>query len=261
MPRIKKVSPRDTKQDILDAYQDLLSEVVQGDTEQVTPKTITTSRQQVTDWQTTVKDQIANLQINLTTTLEDLTQKIQAGSQTLELLLQAQAAVEENTQQAQTKVDKLRKQEEEDYQYDLTKRKQRQEAELKEAQEAHQKLIAEREETLKAAEDELKDLRKLRDGLQAQIDKAVADAVAMAVKEATSKLNQEQALLKQEALAKEQLLKQQVTYLQDQIAKQADEIKRLQQESAQASQYVTRIAERAVEKPAQMTSAGSGEKS
>lgn len=80
--------------------------------------------------------------------------------------------------------------------YDLTKRKQRQEAELKEAQEAHQKLIAEREETLKAAEDELKDLRKLRDVLLAQIDKAVSDAVTTAVKDATSKLNQEQALLK-----------------------------------------------------------------
>jgi|GEM_PF-1809599 len=89
----------------------------------------------------------------------------------------------------------------------------------------------------------------MRDGLETHIDSAVSKAVAEATKSAQTEADRELALFKQQASANDQLLKQQIAYLKEQSAGQQTEIKRLQQEVAQASQYVTRIAERAVEKP------------
>lgn len=103
---------------------------------------------------------------------------------------------------------------------------------------------------MKETEDELAELRKMRDQWDAKLQKAVDEAVVTTAKNADTKYSQEVSLLKAEHQAAQSLLKQQVEYLQKQITSQTEEMRRLQKEAAVAGEYVTRIAERAVKKPA-----------
>lgn len=250
MPRTKAVSVKSTKQDILAAYEDLLTQVAATGEAEPALAVAGQKPEQIDKMQQQLTAQIAQLHATLSQSVQNIFEQLQQGTKTLQALAQAQQAVQEQTQVEQARVKKQRDQEEEEYQYEFTKRKQRQEAELAESMTVKQKQLNEREAKMKETEDELAELRKMRDQWDTKLQKAVEEAVVTTAKNADTKYSHEVTLLKAEHQAVQSLLKQQVEYLQKQIATQTEEMKRLQKEAAVAGEYVTRIAERAVEKPA-----------
>lgn|GEM_PF-1889697 len=143
MPRAKAsaLSTKNTKQDILDAYNELLTQAGQAETPTLVPEKLARRHKDLTQFQTELHTQIGQLQTTLTEAVDELVKNLQAGTKTLESLLQAQASIEESRKLEQEKLNRQRKQEDEEYQYEFARRKQRQETELKEDLEKHHKLL------------------------------------------------------------------------------------------------------------------------
>jgi hypothetical protein len=165
-----------------------------------------------------------------------------------------EAAVKERDE----KIEKDRKREKEDHEYNLAlaRKKDKDEYEqqkaalqraLKEERAAHEKEFADREARLAASEGELADLRKKVEAFQDTLDKAVKEAEKRAAAEAQSKAETTAKLLAKEVEGERKLQELKIANLQETLQKQSAQIESLAQQLAEANSQVQHIAAKAIE--------------
>lgn len=230
----KPVSPKDTKQTILEAYQDLVGQLTE---EEMSPAL--TQKLESTN---------SDLKVALTKVVADLTTKFDEANNVLTQLHALYEKKRRAFEEGEETSKKLRSREEEEYKYEFEKLKARQEEELKEYKGKVLVEIEERKAVIKHEEDEIAELRVRARGFDQELEKAVKEAVDKNTKELTEKFAHEKALMEQEAKAKENLLTQKIESLDATIKQQSSQITQLQESLRKASEQLTRIAERAVEK-------------
>ena len=108
--------------------------------------------------------------------------------------------------------------------------------------------ITERKEELKAQETELADLRNQAKTFEPRLAKGIADAVEKAMKELKLQFDHEKTLTTQQAKSTQSLLEQKIESLEHVLESQKSEIERLNKVATDATNQMTRIAERAVTK-------------
>lgn len=256
MPRTKDVTLKNTKQDILSAYEELLQSVRQETAPAQLQSQVKTKSLATATYAESLKRLATELSTALNTSIDQIIARLEDGTKTIALLTETQKTVQENASIQAEKVTKIRNQEEEEYQYEYAKRKARQEQELKEAKENTEKALKARELEVQSQESELAELKNLRDNFESTVEKRIAEAVKKAITEAEKEHTHQRELAQRDATATQKLLEQQIANLQSQIESQTLELKRLQKETTIANEYVTRIAERAVAKPTQMANQG-----
>lgn len=256
MPRIKDISLKNTKQDILSAYEELLQSVRQETAPAQLQSVVTTKSLATANYAESLRKLATELSTAINSSIDQIIARLDEGTKTIALLTETQKTAQENALIQAERATKVRNQEEEEYQYEYAKRKARQEQELKEAKENTEKTLKAREQDIQNQESELAELKTLRDNFESTVEKRVAEAVKKAIAEAEMEHAHQRELAQRDATATQKLLEQQIASLQSQIESQALELKRLQKETTIANEYVTRIAERAVAKPMQMPNQG-----
>lgn len=247
----KEVSIKDTKQDIFDAYQSIISEISE---KPLTPAVIKKSENLASTVRENINQSLANLTKALSESVEEIFIQLEKSNNLINelYLVYNQKQKEFNDEEKQIKL--TRQREDEEYLYDFEKRKKRQEEELKEAKLKEEVEIAQRKSDLKAQEDEVGQLRQQVKSFESQLTTAIKEAVTKTTKELTDHFTQEKTLAAQVATSTEKLLDQKAESLNTTILAQAEQIKSLQESLKQASSQLTRIAERAVEKGPLQTS-------
>lgn len=253
MPRqTKTVSEKNTKQDILAAYQELLT---QGEGQPVTQSTLNTIEKYDKAVLVDLSDGVAKLQTLIESALEELRTKFAASEHTLTSMHKLQEAQKKAL--AEEKQEKLKEQtrQKEEFAYEFAKMKKRTEEELTELRAKTETEFSQKRQQLKDQEEEFTDLRNQAKTFEPRLQKAVNDAVAQTTKDLKLTFDHERALLIQEAKMTQGLLEQKVGLLETTIAGQKEEIDRLTVTATQASAQMTRIAERAVTKAADQPTA------
>lgn len=256
---IQTPSTKNTKQEILKAYEELVKELKQGNLVEQAPAKLAKAQQDFDQLQEQMEQQITVINQSAISSLNQLgktlkeasaqiTAKLKDTAQTIGQSLEAQQALQENFQLEQVRLKKQNQQQQDDYEYDYTKRKQRQEQELREMQAAKEKDWKQREEELKARDDEYKDLKNQVANFEARLAKSIKESVDSSIKEIEVSHNHKLQIISQQGESQLQLLKQQVESAKQTIMLQQKEIERLQKEVTSANIQLTRIAERAVEK-------------
>jgi len=141
-----------------------------------------------------------------------------------------------------------RQREEEEFVYNFEKRKKRQGEDLQEARKQEEESIHAKAGDIKTQEKELLELRTEVGDFDTLLETSVKTAVSKNSDELLEKFIAERTLLEQKTKAGEDLLKQKIESLEAIVLVQTGQVKELQESLRQASQQLTRIAERAVEK-------------
>jgi len=245
MPKSPSISAKNTKQEIWDAYQELLTEL-----QTELPTTSLSKKFEITNTQ--LKNQLLTLTAEFDQTVKDkLNQLINQFDQAAQILNQLNRLHENQTQAlAQEKTDSLKslKREEEDQRYEFEKLKKRQTEELADQKQKVEAEFAVKRVELKTQEDELKELRQKVAAFAGELETAVKDAVEHTTQDLTREFNHQKILTEQQAQAREALLQQKVASIEATIKTQQVEISHLQLTLKENNQLLTRIAERAVEK-------------
>lgn len=197
----------------------------------------------------------SELESELAQMKEELTREI---DETREVWEQEKKLREADGKERDAAEQKRRKREEEEYKYTFAREQQqskdkfademaRAEKELAERKAQGEKELAERERAVKAREDEQAGLRQKVEAFPKDLEAAVARAV----KEVTTRLQQESAareeLLKREFAGEKNVLTTRITSLEKTAAEQSEQIGRLLQQADKAYGQVQEIAVRAIE--------------
>ena len=245
MDNKKRVSVKSTKQEIWDAYQEIVDKLQsEPPSSSITKKLAATTH----NLKSQLLQQVDQLQQTLTQTISDTITELEKGNTILQDLTQAQIDQTKILEREKQIVLTQRKREQEEYDYEFERRKRRQDEELKETKAKAEQEIQKRWQELKQTEDELKDLRQQVATFDQRLEKAVKEAVETNTKTLTQQFNHERAFAKQEAQNQKALLEQKVASLQETLKLQQQEVDRLKQQLSETSTHLTRIAERAVEK-------------
>lgn len=252
MQKKTSVSPKSTKQEIWNAYQELLSEISQEPSTPAVIKKLETAN-------ATVKQQLSSIITELTQVLQsklvEVTGQFDQAAKVLDQLNQLHAA--QTQELAREKEDTLTalQREEDDARYEFEKLKKHQAEELAEQKQKFEAELETRKVELKNQEDELKDLRQKVAGFTDELEKAAKEAVERITQDLTREFNHQKILSQQQAQAHQELLQQKISSLEATIKTQQAEIFHLQSTLKENNQLLTRIAERAVEKGPSATSA------
>lgn len=234
MKTIKKLSEKNTKQEIIDAYQEIVSKLENSpisDSVVAAVSKINTSAHNAFRQQIEELEQDFNSVSNILTSLKNL-----ADDQKKHL----------EKEQQQIKIDRERQ--EEEYLYQFEKTKKRQEEELKEQRQKSEEEINIKKTILKSQEEEFINLKNQVKTFDARLQKETNEAVTQNTKELRVQFDHEKALSEQLSSSTKSLLEQKITSLEQIILNQRQEIERLSQSASQAALQMTRIAERAVTK-------------
>jgi len=249
MPRTKAaVSPKNTKQEILEAYEELLGDITPSVPSEKSAGIVASSDSMIDSLHQEFRSKLDDVAALLRHGSESLLEKLRAGTQTLEKTIQKKAELEQAMAEEEEQIRKRRKLEQEEYEYEFARRKKRQDDELKEQRAVFDMDMKKRRDVLAEQEKEIADLRKRAETFDGLIAATEKKAVDQTTKTLDSEHKQTIAFLKQEHLATEQLLKQKADSLQQTLASQSKEIERLQKELATTNERLTRIAEKAVAK-------------
>lgn len=237
MKTAKKVSEKNTKQELLDAYQELAVKLettpISDSNISAISKTnkITSSifRQQIEELEEDFTS-VSNVLISLKTHADDQRKRLESE---------------------RLQVQKDRERQEEEYRYQFEKSKKRQEEELKEQRLRSEEEINIKKAVLKTQEEEFNNLKNQAKTFDARLQKEINEAVAQNSKELKIQFEHEKTLSDQLSASTKTLLEQKITSLEQIILNQRQEIERLSQSATQASLQMTRIAERAVTKSAE----------
>lgn len=245
MPKNEPVSTKNTKKEILDAYQDLLGQLQQHPAD---ARPVAKLKEQNTLVYDDLGQQVDQLSTSLKSKLGLLISQFDQAVRAIETIQTQHQNFKRAFEQEQIDLEKQRRREGEEYKYEFEKTKKRLEEELAETKRKTEVDIQSRKEALKSAEDELVELR----AQVAQFDKRLAEEIKKAITETESRLQSEfkhhKELAEHKAKAEVELLKQQVTSLESLTKEQKDEIKLLQTSVKEAAAQVTKIAEKAVSK-------------
>jgi len=191
---------------------------------------------------------VQNLHKNLVSLIGQITDELDRAVDLVQKLyvLESEKRLEMKKSEEDTVLKHRR--EEEGFIYDFEKRKKRQEEDLQEMRRKEEESIHARVDEIKAQEKELLELRKKVEGFDALLEVSVETAVSENSDELSEKFALERTMLEQKAKSNEDLFKQKVESLETTVQGQKSQIKELQESLRQASQQLTRIAERAVEK-------------
>ncbi len=239
----KSVSEKNTKNEILEAYQELAQKLeTDGATVAVVEK-VKKANRAVT----------ANLQTLVDTTSQTLSEVVAELTQQLDNAMEAveelrTASTSHRAQLIREREDeKLRRvREEEEYQYTFNKKRGRQEEELAEGRRRQETELKARRDELAAQQEELLDLRTQVKTFETRMAKAVSDAVAQTTKQLNIESNHAKALAQAHYTSTQTLLTQKVQSLEELCQSQTRETERLNKALVDASAQITRIAERAV---------------
>ena len=242
----KSVSERSTKQEILLAYQELTTKL---QTEPVTTHAVQIITKTNQTLKTNLSTLVSTVDQSLNAAIAELTQQLEETAKALEDLRLTADNQKRRLAEERDEEQKRREREEEEYNYNFKRQKTRQEEELVEIRKRTEAELAARKEELEAQQEELIDLRGQAKTFEARLGKAVSDAVTQATKEQKNQFEHEKALVAAHGDGTRNLLEQQVMTLQNTVVEQRKEIDRLNQMIIDASNQVTRIAERAVSRP------------
>ncbi|KKQ37280.1 MAG: hypothetical protein US54_C0039G0006 [Candidatus Roizmanbacteria bacterium GW2011_GWA2_37_7] len=228
----EKLNYTSSKSDIWKAYKEAFAILENKEASQshVAMKEITKANNILKESLVRLKSQIVG---QLDSSLSDLAQRFDQAEEMLVDLKQAIA--------------KQRKQlEEEEYTYEFTKRKQRQEAELKDQKNIADAEITEGKTELKKQQGELADLRKQVETFDARLAIEIKKTKEETEKDMQMQYEHEKALSSQKYESHQTLLQQKIDSLVDTVKAQQQEIVRLNRMLADANVQVTSIAEKAV---------------
>lgn len=249
MPRTKSsVSPKNTKQEIFEAYEELLQDVTPSSPAEKSAKAVASSATIVDTLHEEFRRKLDEASGLLRQGSDALVGDLRSATHALEKTIEKKTELEEAMREEDELVKKRRKQEQEEYEYDFLKRKKRQEDELKEQRMAFDTDMKKRRDALAEQEKEIADLRKRAESFDSLLAATEKKAVEQTTKALESDHKQVIAFMKQEHTGSEQLLKQKVDSLQQTIISQSKEVDRLQKELATTNERLTRIAEKAVAK-------------
>jgi hypothetical protein len=242
----KDISLKNTKQEILDAYEEILAQLKAGQTPSA-PKFIKQA-DGINQLQADLHRQAEALKSSLTDSTDSIIRKLIEVTQALGQALEANNLLQDSYKSEEQKLKKIQAAQIEEFEYEFSKKRKRAETELAEAIAVKEKQLQVRENTLKDQETELVELRNQAKTFEARVAKAATDASVETEVRLKTVHAHEIAILKQQTESTQKLLQQKIELTSQTITSQQKEIDRLQKEVATANQQVTRIAERAVEK-------------
>lgn len=246
MPRqTKTVSDKNTKQDILAAYQELLAD---AEGQPVTQSTLSAIERNDKELLANISDSTASLHSLIDSTLGELRSKFEVSENVLSNLHKLQESSKKTLSEKQQEELKEQTRQKEEFTYEFSRMKKRAEEELSEQKSKTEAELSQKRQQLKDQEDEFIDLKNQAKTFEPRMQKAVNDAVVQALKDQKISFDHERALLTQEAKMTQSLLEQKIGLLETAIATQKTEITRLAASADAASSQMTRIAERAVTK-------------
>lgn len=237
------VSLKNTKQELLQAYQELTAKL---QTEPVTTRTVQNLTKTNQTFKTNLSVLVSTVDQSLNAAITELTEQLEEVTKTLDDLRATAENQKRQIAQEKAEEQKRREREEEEYNYSFKKIKSRQEEELAETRKKAELDLTVRREELRAQQEELSDLRGQVKTFETRLSKAVGDAIVQTTKELKGQFEHEKALAAAQSDGTRNLLEQQVLTFQNTVNEQRKEIDRLNQAIVEASAQVTRIAERAV---------------
>ncbi len=244
MPK-KLVTKNATKQEILDAYEQLHKQLEQGEN-QLPSSILQQAGSTISVIEASLKTKTQAITDAASATIEEVISRL-ADAHTLienQATLLKGMQTEAKLQQDRIKKDQLRQ--EEEFAYEFDRKKKRLEAELAEKMASADKQLKTREQGLATAEKELTDLRALAASFDARLTKGIQEAVDRKTKELETTHAQQMRLTAQEAKAREDLLKQKVESLEAMIKNQQTEVVRMSKQVDALSDQLTKIAQSAV---------------
>ena len=239
----KSVSERNTKQEILEAYQELTTK---SQTEPITTRAVQNLTKTNQALKSNLSSLVSTVDQNLNAAITELTEQLEEITKTLDALRLTADGQKRQIAEERVEEQKRREREGEEYNYNFKKLKARQEEELVETRKKAELDLTARREELRAQQEELTDLRGQVKTFEARLAKAVGDAIAQITKELKNQFEHEKALAAAQSDGTRNLLEQQVLSFQNTVNEQRKEIDRLNQTVVEASAQVTRIAEKAV---------------
>ncbi len=228
------ITEKNTKQEILEAYDELLGSL--GNTP-ISKETLLTI--------TKVDD---SLEKSISTTVSNLVKQFREAEKILEEIGLASLLQKKALEDEKKAALKQQAREKEEYDYEFSKTKQRQKVELEEERTLFETELAKRKDALTAQEKEIISLRNEVQGFEDRLSKTIKETTEQTTKDLKTKFENEKNLFAQQAEARELLLKQKVESLESLIVSQKDEIARLNTALSETSKQLTSIAERAVTK-------------
>lgn len=268
MPRMKQVSDKNTKSEILTAYQELLSEVSVGGSptiEQQEEKAVVTVASNKTVEKIT--EDLSRLKLSFAAAVNELTDRLTQEAETLATIQKAIAISKkelEETQkikvtagllyrmiEAQKAREKAWAEEEKAHAEELVRTRGREEEEYQYEKQLQKKRDADQKEAERAAKEqmttELNDLRKRVAAVPAETEKAVKDAVAKAVSETQSDAAVKAQFAKQQSDAERALDSAKIDALEATAKAQSQEIAALKKQLDEATRQVKDIAVSVIE--------------
>lgn len=201
---------------------------------------------------TRLKTQIVG---QLDTSLTDLAGKFDQAEGVLVELNQTVTSQRKELNEENARIHEQRKRDEEEYTYEFTKRKQRQEAELKEQRMVADAEMAQERAELKKREDEFANLHEQVESFSTRLAQEIEKAKKDTENGLKIEFEHEKALSTQKNESQQVLLQQKIDSLLDLVKTQQQEISRLNKALSDANVQVISIAEKAVsQKPTGSTS-------
>lgn len=272
------IAEKNTKAEITKAYQTLLKKyeekvrekkidaVKKNADEQVIHKateyTVDAILNQMDNIKRTIETALAELARSLTKEqkrLEEIQQAIkiqeqrlkelhdiEASALNLEELIRAQEIKKETFDEEYEKMKVARRREEEEYHYVLSQQRKKEEF----ARQEREETLKKREEEIRAQENDTKELRKRADQFPAELQQTLEKARREGAEEARKELQMKAELMAMEVEGEKKVLLTRITFLDQILAKQKEEVISLKHDLEDATRQVRFIAEKAIESSA-----------
>lgn len=241
----KTISDKNTKQDILTAYQELLSEL---EHQPLTQSSLSQIEKHDKTLVNDLQEMIKRLQVGLQQALDDITNKFSDAERVQSLIKEMHDNQKKMMIEEKQALLKTQDRDKEEYAYEFAKQKKRQEEELALLRQKAETELTEKREKLKTQEEELNDLRNQVKTFDTRLQKGINDEVSQATNDLRRTFDHEKTLLTQEAKLTQGLLEQKIALLEQTLDRQTKEMDRLNSVASLSAQQMTRIAERAVTK-------------
>lgn len=242
-----QVTEKDKKQDILDAYYKLLDQVKDNDDDEQTKKSSATKLKQTADSLKTVfKHQIDDLASSVYDNVEEVMSKVEEISNSLTRLFETREVEKQKWESEKDQERKSRQREQEDYDYNVKRKRQLEEDDWVDKKQKREADLARREQELKLAEMELKELREKDKTFEDRLVKGIEEAVSKNSNQLNAEFGHKEAIQQAQAEAQIKLLESKLENLVGIVAGQKAEIERLNKQIDSANQRLTEIASGAV---------------
>lgn len=237
---LPKVSKNDKKENILNAYNQLLGQLEKDEisVEKVTKKT----EQNIQGLKSLAEEHAQNILNTLNQNIDSLFNQLEEVVASTTTIANLKIEKEKEWEEKQSELEKGRKREEDEYAYNFNRKRQKDEDEWQEKRQKRELELSQREELLKQAEEELKDLRNKDKSFDARLEKAIADAVKSNTQDLQKAYDNGVKLTNQQYEAEKNLLLAKIDSLTSITESQKNEVNRLNKQIDDANRRLTEIA-------------------